>query len=74
MFMVFKDGNGLNPHVIRITRFTTFLLEYEYGFECSGIQIQNGCLEFGYTFGYLLDLEDNINQFSLLEICNYKIM
>jgi hypothetical protein len=26
-----------------------------------------------YTFGYLLDLEDNIYQFSLLEIYKYKI-
>jgi hypothetical protein len=58
---------------IRITLFTTFLLEYVRIFEYSRIRIQNGCLEFANAFGYLVDLEDNIYQFSLLEIYNYKI-
>jgi hypothetical protein len=56
------------------TTFYHILLKYEYEFECFRIRIQNGCLKFGYTFGYLLDLKDNIYQFSLLEIYNYKIM
>jgi hypothetical protein len=43
--------------------FATFLLEYEYEFECSRIRIENRCFEFGNTFGYLLDSEDNIYQF-----------
>jgi hypothetical protein len=36
--------------------------------------MQKGCLGFRNTFGHLLDLEDNIYQFSLLQIYNYKIM
>jgi hypothetical protein len=43
--------------------FTTFLLEYEYEFECSRIRIQNGCLEFGNTFGYHLFWKTTITNF-----------
>jgi hypothetical protein len=73
--VITKDGNRSELWKrIRITPFTTFLLEYEYGFKCSRIQIQNICLESGNTFRYLLDLQDNIYQFSLLIIHNYKII
>jgi hypothetical protein len=44
------------------------------GFECSQIRVHDGFLYFGNAFGYPLDLEDNIYQFSLLEIYDYKIM
>jgi hypothetical protein len=52
--------------------FYHILLAYKYRFECSRIRIQNRCLEFGNAFRYLLDLEDNVYQFSLLIIYNYK--
>jgi hypothetical protein len=58
-----SDSNNTFYHI---------LLEYEYRFECCRIQIQNRCLKFGYTFRYLLDLKDNIYQFSLFIIYNYK--
>jgi hypothetical protein len=45
---------------IRITLFTKFLLENEYGVEYSRIRIQNGCLEFRNAFGYLLDLKQHL--------------